>query len=533
MRLTSRSFDENGCAATSFCRRESTTFSTRPSAMAPRAFSITSIHTSRESRSIAYGTHTRVLRGAFLAHAQEALDAPGIHRPQRVHLQHASAFVLDEHHFRQHEAKAGERPLQLVDGRGIFGIEAVEGKEHRRLLGRRRSGRGVPKPPGKHARIAFDDVSDMHLLEVDVLEDRQRNAASQSHVAHRMRFVEVDELVGEPLLHHAEGIDDVRVDGHGHGVDLRHESLHVRTPATRHRRIARRKSGERAIGSAAARASGQQLRGIPNTHRYTERKSTATSKENDMKRFFNELKEFINRGNVMDLAVAVIIGGAFTAIVTSLTNDIVNPLITAITGGGAARYPGSSFPEPPSTSASSSAPSSTSSSLRSWCFLLVKAINKVQGVGGRVLKLNKDGQQVVDVAPTCPFCLEEVRGRSHALSALHRGLRRARAKDRQGRGSVNPAAQANRLPARARKPLPLGNSNPAGEEAPPCDSGNEKTHENARRAPMRTLVSALMRDEKKGKELLVLTAASRTECFTRSCSSARLPSLKRSSVPTR
>lgn len=54
-----------------------------------------------------------------------------------------------------------------------------------------------------------------------------------------------------------------------------------------------------------------------------------------MKRFFNEFKEFINRGNVMDLAVAVIIGGAFTGIVTSLTTDIINPLITVIAGGGA------------------------------------------------------------------------------------------------------------------------------------------------------------------------------------------------------
>ncbi len=39
----------------------------------------------------------------------------------------------------------------------------------------------------------------------------------------------------------------------------------------------------------------------------------------------NEFKEFINRGNVMDLAVAVIIGGAFGAIVNSLINDIIMP----------------------------------------------------------------------------------------------------------------------------------------------------------------------------------------------------------------
>ena len=82
-----------------------------------------------------------------------------------------------------------------------------------------------------------------------------------------------------------------------------------------------------------------------------------------MKRFFNEFKEFINRGNVMDLAVAVIIGGAFTGIVTSLTTDIINPLITVIAGGGANSISGLVIPGiPASTSASSSAPSSTSSS---------------------------------------------------------------------------------------------------------------------------------------------------------------------------
>ena len=54
-----------------------------------------------------------------------------------------------------------------------------------------------------------------------------------------------------------------------------------------------------------------------------------------MKTLLNEFKEFINRGNVMDMAVGVIIGGAFTAIVTSLTDNIINPLISVIAGGSA------------------------------------------------------------------------------------------------------------------------------------------------------------------------------------------------------
>ena len=51
------------------------------------------------------------------------------------------------------------------------------------------------------------------------------------------------------------------------------------------------------------------------------------------KGFMGEFKEFISRGNVMDMAVGVIIGGAFTAIVNSLVNDIIMPLIGGLTGG--------------------------------------------------------------------------------------------------------------------------------------------------------------------------------------------------------
>ena len=48
---------------------------------------------------------------------------------------------------------------------------------------------------------------------------------------------------------------------------------------------------------------------------------------------FKEFRDFINRGNVMDLAVAVIIGAAFGKIVSSLTDDIIMPVIGKITGG--------------------------------------------------------------------------------------------------------------------------------------------------------------------------------------------------------
>ncbi len=51
-----------------------------------------------------------------------------------------------------------------------------------------------------------------------------------------------------------------------------------------------------------------------------------------MKKFLNEFKEFITKGNVLDMAVGVIIGAAFKDIVTSLTNDLISPIL-GIFGG--------------------------------------------------------------------------------------------------------------------------------------------------------------------------------------------------------
>ena len=60
-------------------------------------------------------------------------------------------------------------------------------------------------------------------------------------------------------------------------------------------------------------------------------------KENCFKSFFGEFKKFITRGNVLDMAVGVIVGGAFTAIINALSNNILKPLIdwllAAIMGG--------------------------------------------------------------------------------------------------------------------------------------------------------------------------------------------------------
>lgn len=65
-----------------------------------------------------------------------------------------------------------------------------------------------------------------------------------------------------------------------------------------------------------------------------------------MKKFINEFKEFIMRGNVMDMAIGVIIGAAFGNIVTALTENIINPLINGIGGaevGGSVKIYGGQY----------------------------------------------------------------------------------------------------------------------------------------------------------------------------------------------
>lgn len=122
-----------------------------------------------------------------------------------------------------------------------------------------------------------------------------------------------------------------------------------------------------------------------------------------MKKLFGEFKDFIARGNVMDMAIGVIIGGAFMAIVNSLVNDIVNPFIKLISGGGT-EVSGLSIPVAGTENGIDFG--SFISAIINFLiiavivFLLVKAINKFM----------KDKKESID-SPTqvCPHCLEEVK----------------------------------------------------------------------------------------------------------------------------
>ncbi|MGI6033537.1 MAG: large conductance mechanosensitive channel protein MscL [Coriobacteriales bacterium] len=127
--------------------------------------------------------------------------------------------------------------------------------------------------------------------------------------------------------------------------------------------------------------------------------------------FMSEFKEFINRGNVMDMAVGVIVGGAFTAIVTSLTDNIINPLITLITGGGDAsdQLAGLKIAVGGEEYIDFGAFISAVINfliIALIVFCIVKGFNSMRNAGDRLRHKQKEEEVP---APTCPFCLEEVK----------------------------------------------------------------------------------------------------------------------------
>ena len=125
-----------------------------------------------------------------------------------------------------------------------------------------------------------------------------------------------------------------------------------------------------------------------------------------MKKFMEEFKAFIAKGNVMDMAVGVIIGGAFTAIVNSLVGNVIQPFITLITGGGAG-VGGLQIRVNEATVIGFGAFISAIINflLIAWIvFLIVKAFNKMQSVAKP-----EEEPAPEEPAPVCPHCLEEVK----------------------------------------------------------------------------------------------------------------------------
>ncbi len=121
-----------------------------------------------------------------------------------------------------------------------------------------------------------------------------------------------------------------------------------------------------------------------------------------MKKFMQEFKEFALRGNVMDLAVAVIIGGAFQAIVASLTNDVISPLIGIfgstdfsnfmwVVNGSEIRY-------------GAFITAIINFLITAFIiFMMIKALNKLTSLRKKAEEPAKE-----PTTKTCPYCLSEI-----------------------------------------------------------------------------------------------------------------------------
>ena len=122
-----------------------------------------------------------------------------------------------------------------------------------------------------------------------------------------------------------------------------------------------------------------------------------------------EFKEFISRGNVMNLAVGVIIGGAFQAIVNSLVNDIVMPVISLITGG-------IDFSEWKIMLSEGEAAASINygnfiTAIINFLLMAIVVFCCVKFVNGMAEKMVKKEEPAAPAAPTkkvCPYCKSEI-----------------------------------------------------------------------------------------------------------------------------
>lgn len=134
------------------------------------------------------------------------------------------------------------------------------------------------------------------------------------------------------------------------------------------------------------------------------------------KGFLKEFKEFAMKGNVLDLAVGVIIGGAFSSIVTSLVNNILTPIITILTGKVSFTdlFISLDGNEYQTLAAAQEAGASTLNYglfiqsvidfliIAFVIFLIVKGINKIRDIG------KKEVEEPKPTTKKCPYCKSEI-----------------------------------------------------------------------------------------------------------------------------
>ena len=123
-------------------------------------------------------------------------------------------------------------------------------------------------------------------------------------------------------------------------------------------------------------------------------------------------KEFVMRGNVIDLAVAVVMGTAVTALVTSFTNAVIEPLLAAVGGSDSLGFGFTIVSGNPATFVNIGAVISALINfliIAIIVFLMVKALNEAKNAAGKLTKKDEGEAEPEMNPPACPFCLEEVK----------------------------------------------------------------------------------------------------------------------------
>ena len=122
-------------------------------------------------------------------------------------------------------------------------------------------------------------------------------------------------------------------------------------------------------------------------------------------KILKEFKEFISRGNVMDMAVGIIIGGAFTGIVNSLVNDIINPLIGMIGGTDLTGYTLVLKDDATLNYGSFLTAIINFLIMAVVVFILIKTINTMSKA---LTRKKKEEEPAAPTTKVCPFCKSEV-----------------------------------------------------------------------------------------------------------------------------
>ncbi|PWJ51303.1 large conductance mechanosensitive channel protein MscL [Faecalicatena contorta] len=122
-----------------------------------------------------------------------------------------------------------------------------------------------------------------------------------------------------------------------------------------------------------------------------------------MKKFMEEFKAFISRGNVMDMAVGIIIGGAFTSIVSSLVEDIINPVLGLFGGMNLDKISVKLFGEVTLNYGKFIASIINFLLMSFVLFLIIRTVNKA---ASRMAVKQEEEEKIT--TKTCPFCKTEI-----------------------------------------------------------------------------------------------------------------------------